>query len=172
MNEAPVIETARLRLRGHRVEDASSTAALWADADVTRFIGGRPLTEEESWTRVLRYAGSWALLGFGYWLVEEKDTGAFVGEIGFANMHREIAPSLGDAPEIGWVLATRAHGKGYATEAVNAALDWCGQRFPGRRTVCIIAPDNQASRRVAEKAGYRETRRATYKDREVIVLER
>ncbi|WP_342362135.1 GNAT family N-acetyltransferase [Terrarubrum flagellatum] len=172
MSEAPVIETARLRLRGHRVEDAALTAALWADADVTRFIGGRPFTQEESWSRLLRYVGHWALMGFGYWVVEEKDSGAFVGEIGFADYRRDITPSLGDAPEIGWVLSPSAHGKGYATEAVNAALAWGDRHFAKRHTVCIIAPDNQASRRVAEKCGYREIRRTTYKDHPTIVFAR
>jgi len=65
-----VIETARLRLRGHGLEDTERMAALWSDAEVTRYIGGRPQTAEESWSRLLRYAGHWRLLGFGYWVVE------------------------------------------------------------------------------------------------------
>ena len=58
---------------------------MWADPQVTRFIGGKTLTEEESWTKFLRYAGLWPFLGFGYWVVEEKASLAFVGEIGFAD---------------------------------------------------------------------------------------
>ena len=69
----PVIETKRLRLRGHRAADLPACAAMWAKEGVTRFIGGKPLTEEETWLRILRYAGHWALLGFGYWVVEEED---------------------------------------------------------------------------------------------------
>ena len=66
--QVPVIETARLKLRGHRLDDFTPCAAMWADPVVTRHIGGRPLSEEESWTRLLRYVGHWALLGFGYWV--------------------------------------------------------------------------------------------------------
>src|SRR2546427_3493984 len=117
--EVPVIETERLRLRGHRPEDFPDCAAMWADPVVTRYIGGKPLSEEEAWTRTLRCLGHWAWLGFGYWVVEEKATGSFAGEMGFSDWKREIEPSLKGVPELGWVLATRAHGKGYATEAVR-----------------------------------------------------
>ena len=71
----PVLETERLKLRGHRLDDFVHCAAMWADSEVTRYIGGKPFTEEESWTKFLRYAGHWTLLGFGYWVAEEKTTG-------------------------------------------------------------------------------------------------
>src|ERR1700728_4453717 len=102
MQPVPVLETERLRLRGHRLDDFAACADMWADPIVTRHIGGQPFSEEESWTRLLRYAGHWALLGFGYWVVHEKDSQRFVGEVGFLNARREIAPSFGGTPEIGW----------------------------------------------------------------------
>jgi hypothetical protein len=70
--EAPVIETERLRLRGHRPEDFAVCTAMWADPVVTRYIGGKPLSEEDVWARTLRYLGHWAWLGFGYWVMEEN----------------------------------------------------------------------------------------------------
>jgi RimJ/RimL family protein N-acetyltransferase len=161
--EVPVLETERLRLRGHRVEDFVHCAAMWADPVVVRHTVGKPLTEEESWRRLLGYAGHWALMGFGYWVAEEKATGKFVGEIGFADYKRDIEPSLKGVPEIGWVLASGAHGKGYATEAVRAAVAWGDEHFASPRTACIIAPENAASIRVAVKCGYREFARTTYK---------
>jgi RimJ/RimL family protein N-acetyltransferase len=170
--EVPVLETERLRLRGHRLGDFSASAAMWADADVTRHIGGSPLTQEEAWTKFLRYVGHWALLGFGYWVVEEKATGSFVGEIGFADYKRELEPSLDDKPEIGWVLAPHSHGKGYATEAVRAAIAWGDAHFGPSQTSCIIFPENRPSLRVAEKCGYREWQLTTYKGRPTLVLVR
>lgn len=172
ISKIPVIETLRLRLRAHTRDDFAASAKLWSDPDVTRFIGGRPATREEAWTRLLRYAGYWALLGFGYWLVEEKSSGAFVGEVGFGDLQRDIDPPLGDAPEAGWVLSPTMHGRGYAIESVQAAHAWSDRTFPGRETVCIIAPENFPSLRVAEKCGYRESRRATYKDNSTIILTR
>ena len=110
--EVPVLETERLILRGHQLDDFNDCAAMWADPAVTRFIGGQPLHEEESWAKFLRYAGHWSVLGFGYWAVEEKSSENFVGEIGFADYKRELEPSLKGVPEIGWVLASPTHGKG------------------------------------------------------------
>ena len=145
---------------------------MWADPEVTRHIGGTPLTETEAWTRFLRYAGHWAVMGFGYWAVEEKGSGAFAGDVGFADYKREIGPSIKGEAEIGWVLAGPVHGRGYATEAVRAALAWGDAHFHGARTVCIIGPENLASLRVAAKCGFREYARTMYKGGPVILLER
>jgi len=131
-----------------------------------------PLTREESWSRLLRYAGHWALLGFGYWVAEEKSTGAFVGELGFADYKRDLQPALPEVPEAGWVLMPWAHGKGYATEAVRAIALWGDAHFAGRPTTCLIHPENTPSIRVAEKCGYREFQRATYKNRPAVVFMR
>lgn len=171
MPTPPVLATPRLTLRPHTIADFDDCAAMWADPDVTRHIGGRPFTAEEVWARVLRYAGLWTLLGHGYWVVRERASGRFVGEVGLAEFRRDIVPAL-DAPEAGWVLAPWAHGQGYATEAVDAMLAWSDTELRAPRTVCIIAPGNAASIRVAEKCGYRERGRATYKESETLVLER
>ena len=122
--EIPVVETKRLRLRGHRLEDFEACAAMWADAGVVKYTVGIPLTGEDVWARMLRYAGHWALLGFGYWAIEEKATGEFVGELGFADLKRGMEPSIAGMAEIGWILAPSAHGKGYATEATRGAIEW------------------------------------------------
>jgi RimJ/RimL family protein N-acetyltransferase len=167
-----VLETERMILRGHELADFDDCVALWGDPIVTRFIGGKPSTREETWSRLLRNRGHWSLLGFGYWVVRERATGRFIGEVGFANLEREIEPSLRDAPEAGWVLAPWSHGKGFATEALRAALAWLDSERGARRTVCIIDPDNAASRRVAQKCGYRELARTVYKGSATIVHER
>lgn len=169
---APVLESERLRLRGHRLGDFDELAAMWADPVVTRHIGGRASTREESWARLVRYAGFWSLLGFGYWVVEERATGRFVGDVGFADFHREMAPPLGDVPETGWALAPWAHGKGYATEAVRTMLAWGDAHLPAAETACIIDPDNAASLRVAARCGYAETGRGDYKGSAVLVFRR
>ncbi len=168
----PLLETDRLRLRGHRMEDFLPSAAMWADAGVTRFIGGRPFTEEEIWARFLRYSGLWQFLGFGYWAVEERATGRFVGEVGFADFKREVEPSIQGIPELGWALAPEAQGKGFATEAARAALEWSDVQLKAGRTVCLINPDNVASIRVAEKCGFQEYCRATYKGHATVMYER
>ena len=175
--EVPVIETERLRLRGHKQEDFAESVAMWSDAAVTRYIGGKTLSEEEVWARLLRYVGHWAWLGFGYWLIEEKATGAFVGEMGFSDWKREMEPSLKGVPEIGWVLATRAHGKGYATEAARAAMAWGDANISSARPslgkmVCIIHPEHTRSIRVAEKCEFKEVLRTTYHGEPTVLFAR
>jgi RimJ/RimL family protein N-acetyltransferase len=167
----PVLETERLKLRGHRLEDFPASSAMWTDPIVTRYFG-RSFTEEETWTRFLRYFGHWTVLGFGYWLVEEPATGNFVGEVGFADYKRDIETSIDLAPEIGWALAAESHGKGYATEAVRAIVRWGELHFGQTQTTCIINPENLPSIRVAEKCGYREFERTMYKGSPSIVFVR
>ena len=145
---------------------------MWSDPLVTRFIGGKPSNEQQTWSRLLGYAGHWALMGFGYWAVVEKKSGAFVGEVGFADFKRNIDPRMRDVPELGWAFASRVHGRGYASEAVSAAVAWGDAMFESIRTVCLIQPDNLASVRVAEKCGYREFERARFNDVPVTFFER
>ncbi len=168
----PVLETARLCLRGHRAEDLADCVTLWGDPAVTRHIGGAPSSEEEVWARILRYAGLWSLLGFGYWRIEEKASGRFVGEVGFADFRRRVEPSFAGAPEVGWALLPAAQGKGFAAEAVAAALAWGDAQLGAVRTVCMIKPENLVSIRLATKFGYREFARTRYKDHPTILYQR
>jgi RimJ/RimL family protein N-acetyltransferase len=167
-----VLTTPRLTLTPHTLADFPDSAAMWADPAVTRFIGGRPNTPEEAWARVLRHAGLWALLGYGYWAVRETATGHFVGELGFMDVKRDLDPPFGDAPEAGWALCPWAHGKGYATEALVAAHGWLDAARGNPRTVCMIQDGNSASVRVAAKLGYAEYARTAYKCEPTVLYER
>ncbi len=127
---------------------------MWGDLDVVRHISGTASSRQECWARLLRYRGLWPVLGYGYWAVHERRTGRFVGDVGFGDFHRATEPSISGVPEAGWVLASGEHGKGFASEAVAAALAWLdrGERF--RRVVCLIDAANAASLRIAEKNGF------------------
>ena len=170
--EVPVLQTERLILRGPRRDDFPSYARMWADPEVTRFIGGKPFAEEDSWARFMRSFGHWQLCGYGFWTIEEKSSGARIGEAGFLEAKRDIQPSMHGIPEMGWGLERSAQGKGYASEAVRAALAWGEGHFGKVRFVCIIAPENGPSLNVAAKMGFRETARTTYKGDPTVMLYR
>jgi RimJ/RimL family protein N-acetyltransferase len=151
--DAPVLETPRLRLRGHTLEDFDAVAAMWADPETVRFIGkGEPFGEDVVWPRLQRSAGAWPILGYGFWAIEHAASGRLIGEAGFLEQH---PPGEGPrTPEAGWMLESAAWGQGYAGEAVAAMLAWGDQRFA--RTTCIISPENAPSIALARRHGYRE----------------
>jgi RimJ/RimL family protein N-acetyltransferase len=168
----PRIETARLVLDAHRLEDFEPLCALWADPDVVRHIGGRPNTRHECFARLLRYSGSWPLLGYGFWAVREKSTGRFIGDLGFHDVCRDIKPSIFGIPEAGWVLCPSAHGQRFATEALAAALAWLDEKPEYPESVCLISPANAASIRLAERHGYRLQATPIFMDQPTLLLRR
>jgi len=167
-----MIETERLLLRRPSREDLDAIHRMRSDPAVVRFIGGKPLSREEAWQRLTRSAGNWALLGYGFFAVIERASGRLVGEAGLMQAHRGLGTSFDPFPEAGWVLSRDVQGRGYATEAGLVAHDWFERSFGHQRTVCIIAPENAASRRVAAKLGYTPFGSACYHDSPVTMLER
>jgi len=148
------LETERLWLRRLEQDDVEHLVELDSDPQVMRFInGGRATTRCEIENEVLpaflghyeRYAG------LGFWAVEEKSTGRFVGW--FHLRPAESAPA-GEA-ELGYRLLRSAWGKGYATEGSRALLDKAFAELGVDRVVASTMVVNVASRRVMEKAGLR-----------------
>lgn len=153
---APIIDTPRLRLRGAEPGDLDAAAAMWGNEDVTRFIGGKPRSRQDAWFALLRGVGLWEMKGYGYWVVTERETGAFLGEVGFADFQRGLPAELTPGPEAGWAFGPASWGRGIASEAVGAAHDWL-DTSGFRQSCCVIEPANTASHRVARKMGYVET---------------
>jgi RimJ/RimL family protein N-acetyltransferase len=146
--------TPRLLLRAHNVEDYARLHAVWSDKEVTRFIGGRTATSQDSWFRLMRYLGHWPMMGYGYFALCERETGRYIGDMGIANHKRGLHPDFDDAPETGWVLAPETFGQGYATEAMQAVLAWFETTHGKGRTVCMIESVHTKSHKVATKLGY------------------
>jgi RimJ/RimL family protein N-acetyltransferase len=151
---APTIATDRLRLRAQRLADKETHIAMWADARVTRFVGGEPRTPDISWAKFLGTAGLWPVMGFGYWVFADRASDRLVGMGGLSYFCRGI-PELEDLPEAGWALDADHWGAGYATEAMTAALGWADANLDAREVRCIIDPGHVASEKVAAKLGFR-----------------
>ncbi len=145
---------------------------MWSDPETTRFIGGRPSSPQQSWARLLAYVGHWSVMDFGYWAIEERGSGSFAGEIGFADFKRDAASAARGSPELGFVLAPHARGKGFATEAARAVVAWGDARLSSPSTVCLVHAENAASLRVVEKCGYEVVERATLYETPTLVLAR
>ncbi len=152
----PILTTARLVLRAPEESDLAESIAMWADTDVVRFIGGRTRGPQEVWFALLRARGLWALKGFGYWTVRDRETGAYLGEAGFSDFKRGLPPELTPLPECGWAFVRAAWGRGIASETLSAMHGWLDAHHPGD-THCIINPENVASAKAAAKAGYART---------------
>lgn len=168
---APTLETARLTLRPRMRADFDDYAALWAAPEVARFTVGIPLSREDAWMRFCRMAGAWALTGYGAWIVRDKATGAFVGDVGPTDFGRDIVPSLAARIEFGWVIAPDAWGRGFATEALLATINWARRALAPAPYCCIIDPENAASQRVAAKAGFQRVGPAQYRGTTLDLLE-
>lgn len=152
--ELPEIETTRLRLRVCVPSDLAALAAIMSQPQTFRYSERGAMGVDETWGRLLRHYGHWSLFGYGPFAVEEKLTGALVGEVGFGDFRREFGRGFDALPEAFWTLSPDVWGRGYAVEAAAAAHDWlCASRH-SRQTVCLIHRDNARSIRVAHRLGY------------------
>lgn len=145
----PIVETERLLLRAFRESDTDAYAEMLGDAEVMRFLGGRPLPRAEAWRNMAMVVGHWELRGYGFWAVEERASGEMVGRVGC--WRPEGWPGL----EVGWTLRRGFWGRGYATEAARASLEYAFTELNQTRVISLIAPDNAASIRVAGRLGER-----------------
>jgi RimJ/RimL family protein N-acetyltransferase len=170
--KAVIIETPRLILRPHAQDDFPSMVRLWSSPDVTKYTAGnKPATQEEVWQRLLRYAGLWPLLGFGYFAATLRENGVFLGEAGLADFHRQIEPSMAGFAEAGWALLPDHWGNGYAFEAVSAILAWYAATNTPRPVVCIMNPENTASFRLAVKLGFKDKVQTEYSGNPCLMME-
>jgi RimJ/RimL family protein N-acetyltransferase len=148
--DGPVIETARLRLRQWRGDDIAPYTAMLADPGTARFItvDGKPVVDEMTgWRHAVVMAGHWTLHGAGMFVVEEKSSGQFAGRVG------PWSPPGWPGFEIGWGIAAAFRGKGYATEAARASIDWAFATFEINQIIHCIDRENTASQAVARRLG-------------------
>ncbi|MEM6616900.1 MAG: GNAT family N-acetyltransferase [Pseudomonadota bacterium] len=158
-----------------RVPDLSAyddLVRLRGDAEVMKFVSGSPQDAEAVWYRLLRSMGHWEAFGYGYWMLHDRGTNAFLGEAGIAHFRRLIVPPLPDVPEAGWMLLPSAWGRGLATEAMRAIIAWADDHVDYQEMVSIYAPEHTASIRVGEKCGFQFERKALYREDEITVMRR
>lgn len=152
--QAIELQTERLRLRQWRDADREPFAALNADPRVMAFFPA-PLDRAASDAMADRCAALIAQRGWGFWALELMASGEFIG---FAGLHTP-SPELPFSPcvEVGWRLAFRHWGKGYATEAAKTALEVAFETLALPEIVAFTVPANLRSRAVMARLGMRES---------------
>jgi RimJ/RimL family protein N-acetyltransferase len=145
----PTLLTERLLLRSFRKSDIDAYTEMKSDPEVLRYLtcGPEPWDRGRAYRHMAFLLGHWYLEGFGAWAVEHRETGAFIGMIGFAQ------PEGWPGFELGWTLARRYWGYGYATEGTRKALSYAFTTLKMDRVISLIRPENQASIRVAQRIG-------------------
>ena len=169
MKDAPTLTTERLELSLPRAENMPKMMAIVSDEETGRFLG--PIqSAPEQFNRFLRNAGSWLLYGYGGFMVRERGRPEVIGNCGIFHSIRGLGEDFDDMPEAGWILSSAYVGKGYASEAMQAVLEWFDQTHGPRRMVCMIEPENAPSIKLAGKLGFAELRKAALPDGAEVIL--
>ena len=153
-----VVETPRLRLRLPDMADVSAYQAMLSPPEMRQFLGQMSDEAKDALNSMLRHAGSWALFGHGFFIVEERDSGAFVGHCGVFRTGRGYGADFDALPECGWLIGKTSWGRGYAQEAMKAALGWFFAEFGIQPVACMIQAGNDASVKVAAQLGFEPLR--------------
>lgn len=149
------ISTERLILRQPGTKNFEALYALTEPEEMRTFLGSFTPSRADSFARMLRNAGMWSLYGYGIFMVHEAATDIFVGTCGLFPSYRGLGDDFDNLPEAGWIIGQDHWGRGYAGEAMTAAVGWFDETQGRQRTVCMIDPGNTASAKVAAKLGYR-----------------
>ncbi len=169
----PVLTTERLDLWRPAASDHAGLLSLVTPEPVRRFLGPAQPSPEDTFARLLRNAGSWALYGYGVFVVRQREQAGIVASCGVFHSWRGFGMGMDDVPEAGWIIAERHWGKGFASEAMTAALAWFDATHGARRIACMIEDGHTASLTVAARLGFTEYgRHQPAEGRELVLCER
>jgi RimJ/RimL family protein N-acetyltransferase len=155
------IETERLIMRPASAEDVEDLVALHEDPVVREVFGSPTRAEVEAW--VERSESEWEERGHGHLAIVDRADGSFLGRTSL-----RFWPEL-DGTEVGWVLMPAARGRGIATEAGRACVEWGFRDFALPYVTAMIAPDNDASIAVARRLGMTRLREDVLHDVPIVV---
>lgn len=141
----PILETERLIMRAPSIDDLDAEAAFFA-SERSSFVGG-PLKRSQVWRTIAMLIGHWHIHGFGFWGVEDKETGTYYGRVGL------WYPGGWPEPEIGWTVMGNGEGKGVAQEAALAARTHAYETLGWTTAISLVDPDNTRSIKLAERMG-------------------
>jgi ribosomal-protein-alanine N-acetyltransferase len=153
-------QTQRLLARQPTPEDRAAYHAHFTHPEVERWLRPPPLPPFNANVLDELIEGDcahWSNRGFGPWVLVDKQTGTFIGRGGLAWTTVEETAQV----ELPWSIEPHLQGRGYATEAARAAVEWAGE-LGVEEVVALVLPVNAASRRVAEKTGFEQSGEVTH----------
>jgi ribosomal-protein-alanine N-acetyltransferase len=148
-----VLESERLLFRSHQATDLEAFCAMEADAEVRRYVGGTPRTREEAEQRFRERAMHPIEGRLAMWATVLKADGSYVGRCGLYPELDDGAKVAGEAV-LGFYIAREFWGRGLATEAGRAFVDFGFDELKLTRIVTSVQVENAASIRVLEKLGF------------------
>ena len=165
-NPKHTIQTERLVLSPFALEHLDGLFAMNRNPAVMRYLGDIQ-TREETKAGILRVQARWQKYGYGWWTILLRKTGAVIGAACLQNLaHTDDAPL-----EIGWRLMPEYHGKGFATEAGRAAMEFGFNQVGVERLVAVAHPENIASQKVMQRLGMQFAGVETHYDQDCAVFE-
>ena len=150
----PLLTTARFELWQPALRDLADLLELTRDEKTRRFLGGLVPSEMETFNRLHRNAGSWALHGYGTFMVRERGQDRIIANCGVFRSHRGFGQGLDDVPEAGWIVHQDHWGQRVAREVMEAALAWFDTAHGRQRIACMIEDGHAASDALAGKLGF------------------
>ena len=150
-----ILTTPRLRLEPYTDAHFDGLHAMNSDPEVARYLSGMPETREETLAVIERTKARWRDLGYSWWAFIDRESGALVGAGCLQNLRREMTPVPDpDCPlEIGWRLRRDAQGRGLATEAATAIVDFAFDVRRADELMAVCNPENTASASVMARLG-------------------
>ncbi|MGF1696594.1 GNAT family N-acetyltransferase [Vibrio lamellibrachiae] len=146
------METERLILRQWHEEDFQHYAQLNADSRVMKYFPST-LSKQESDDQADRIRGLITERGWGFWAVELKSSGEFIGFVGLHSQDENSGIPNAPFVEIGWRLSSEHWGKGYAPEAARRALEYAFEMLNEASVYAFTTLTNEPSQRVMSKVG-------------------
>ena len=162
-----ILSTPRALLRELTLDDVAPLAAIYADAEVMRFVTGKPMTEDETRAQIERQLASYKTsLGFGLWAVVRKSDQRLLGRAGLVVQYVEGRPET----EVAYLLERAAWGAGLATEVALAVRDHARQERGMTRLIALIHLENEGSKRVARKLGMELEREVAFRGKPALLF--
>lgn len=156
MSAGPLLTTERFELWQPQADDLADLFDLTLAEETRRFLGSFVPSEMDAFARLARNAGSWALWGYGTFMVRRKGEARIVANCGVFRSHRGFgaAQGLDNVPEAGWIVHKDAWGQGVAREVMEAALAWFDHTHGRLRVACMIEQGHMASDKLARTLGF------------------